>query len=246
MNEIVRFAPRQKQRAFEHIVEQIRNLIYNGIVKAGERLPSERELAEQFQTARLAVREAFRVLEESGLIYIKKGKMGGAYIRELNSTRVSRTLMDTKENEMPSMEDLMEARAYIENIIVGLAIERMKPGNLRLLKKNIAEAGRLISGGVSSATVQVEFHILLARTAGNATLEIMLQSIMNVLQLFLLKEIEPSNDHLKRHLDEHKNILKAIQEKKPGLAKKLVEKHIQYFTKHFSVSRRHKLLKYKS
>jgi GntR family transcriptional regulator, transcriptional repressor for pyruvate dehydrogenase complex len=246
MNSIVRFEPRQTKRAFEHIVEQIRNLIYNGLVKPGERLPSERELAEQFQTARLAVREAFRVLEESGLIYIKKGKMGGAYIRELNATRVSRALMDTKENEMPRMEDLMEARAYIENIIVGLAIERIRPGNLRALKKNIAEAGRLISNEVSSAPVQVEFHILLARAAGNATLEMMLRSIMNVLQLFLLKGIEPSKDHLKRHLSEHENILKAIQEKKPELAKKLVEKHIQYFTKHFSVSRRPQLLKYKT
>ena len=73
----VEFEPRQTKRAFEHIVEQIRNRIYKGLLKPGDRLPSERELAEQFHTARLPVREAFRVLEESGLIHIKKGKMGG-------------------------------------------------------------------------------------------------------------------------------------------------------------------------
>ncbi len=102
MNDIVRFEPRQTKRAFEHISEQIRNLVYTGAIKPGERLPSERELAEQFQTGRLAVREAFRVLEQMGLVYIRKGKTGGAYIGEFNKTVFSKSLIETIESDMPS------------------------------------------------------------------------------------------------------------------------------------------------
>ena len=235
MNKAVRFEPRPTKRAFEHISEQIRNLIYAGSIRPGERLPSERELAEQFQTGRLAVREAFRVLEEMGLIYIKKGKTGGAYIREFNKSVFSKSLTDTIESAMPSMEDLMEARAGLETLTVGLAIERMSPDDLQALKQNISEASQLINKGISSSEVQINFHILIAKAAGNSTLETLLKSIMNVLQLFLLKGIEPSREHLDKHLNDHKDILKTIQDKQPEKAKRQIVKHIQYFSQHFSV-----------
>ena len=235
MNKVVRFEPRPTKRAFEHISEQIRNLIYAGSIRPGERLPSERELAEQFQTGRLAVREAFRVLEEMGLIYIKKGKTGGAYIREFNKSVFSKSLTDAIESAMPSMEDLMEARAGLETLTVGFAIERMSPDDLQALKQNISEASQLINKGISSSEVQINFHILLAKAAGNSTLETLLKSIMNVLQLFLLKGIEPSREHLDKHLNDHKDILKTIQDKQPEKAKRQIVKHIQYFSQHFSV-----------
>ena len=235
MNKVVRFEPRPTKRAFEHISEQIRNLIYAGSIRPGERLPSERELAEQFQTGRLAVREAFRVLEEMGLIYIKKGKTGGAYIREFNKSVFSKSLTDAIESAMPSMEDLMEARAGLETLTVGFAIERMTSDYLNALEQNISEASRLINKGISSSEVQINFHILLAKAAGNSTLETLLKSIMNVLQLFLLKGIEPSREHLDKHLNDHKDILKTIQDKKPEKAKRQIVKHIQYFSQHFSV-----------
>jgi GntR family transcriptional repressor for pyruvate dehydrogenase complex len=235
MNEVARFEPCPTKRAFEHIVEQIRNLIYNGLIAPGERLPSERELADQFQTGRLAVREAFRVLEEMGLIQIKKGKMGGAYIRQISKAIVSRSLMDTIENEMPSMEDLMEARVGVESLIAELACKRMTADNLRALEQNISDTRKLIDDGVRSAQTQIGFHILLAKAAGNSTLETVLTSIMNVLQLFLWKGIEPSREHLEEHVNDHKDILKAIEEKKPEKAKKRIVRHIQVFRKHFSV-----------
>ena len=235
MNKVVHFEPRPTKRAFEHISEQIRNLIYAGSIRPGERLPSERELAEQFQTGRLAVREAFRVLEEMGLIYIKKGKTGGAYIREFNKSVFSKSLTDAIESAMPSMEDLMEARAGLETLTVGFAIERMTSDYLNALEQNISEASRLINKGISSSEVQINFHILLAKAAGNSTLETLLKSIMNVLQLFLLKGIEPSREHLDKHLNDHKDILKTIQDKQPEKAKRQIVKHIQYFSQHFSV-----------
>jgi GntR family transcriptional regulator, transcriptional repressor for pyruvate dehydrogenase complex len=232
----VEFEPRQTKRAFEHIVEQIRNRIYNGLLVPGDRLPSERELAEQFHTARLAVREAFRVLEESGLIRIKKGKMGGAYIKEFTRKNVSQSLVDKIEDHVFSMEDLMEARAGIESLIVELAIQRITADDVKALKKNIVDTDRLISKGINSAEVQLKFHLLLARVARNSTLETVLRSILNVFGQFLMREFDPPRDHLKKHLEEHKNILETVEKRTQEQAKKQIVSHVKQSTRHFSVT----------
>lgn len=232
----IEFEPRQTKRAFEHIVEQIRNRIYKGLLVPGDRLPSERELADQFNTARLAVREAFRVLEESGLIRIKKGKMGGAYIKEFTRKNVSQSLVDTIEDNVFSMEDLMEARAGIESLVVELATQRITSKDLKALKKNIAETDQLISKGTNSAEVQLQFHLLLARAARNSTLETVLRSILNVFGQFLMREFDPPRDHLERHLEEHKNILKTIEKRIPEQAKTQIINHVKQSTRHFSVT----------
>ena len=64
------FVPFKPKRAFEDISDQIRELIYSGVFKPGDKFPPERELAIQFKTGRMAVREALRMLEQSGFIYI--------------------------------------------------------------------------------------------------------------------------------------------------------------------------------
>lgn len=232
----IQFEPRQTKRAFEHIVEQIRNRIYKGLLKPGNRLPSERELAEQFGTARLAVREAFRVLEGSGLISIRKGKMGGAYIKEFTERNVSQSLIDKMEDQVFTMEELMEARAGIESLIVELVIQRITEADFEALRKNIVETDRLISRGINSAEVQLRFHLLLARTARNSALETVLHSILNVFGQFLMREFDPPREHLQKHLEEHRNILKTIEKKASGQAKKQIMNHIKQSTRHFAVA----------
>ena len=74
------FSPARGRRAFDDIIEQIRERLKNGELKPGDRLPSERFLAEQFDVSRNTVREALRMLEIAGLIVIRKGSAGGGFI----------------------------------------------------------------------------------------------------------------------------------------------------------------------
>jgi GntR family transcriptional regulator, transcriptional repressor for pyruvate dehydrogenase complex len=239
MKSDTRFDPHHGKRAFEHIAEQIRNRVFSGMIHAGERLPSERELAEQFQTGRLAVREAFRVLEEIGLIYIKKGRTGGAYIRDFSKTEVSRLLTDKMGNKVFAMKDVMEARADLECIIIARAIERMDLERIAELQNNVSKTAQLISKQMPSAEAEIEFHMLLARAAGNHTCETFLSSTLNTMRLFLLKStsksLEEQEDH-EKHLGEHKAILQAIENKNCTLAQRLIRKHIQHVLKHFSAT----------
>lgn len=71
------------QKIFQQISDQIRGLILSGVLKPGNKLPSEKELSNQFNTGRMVVREALRTLEESGLIYVKRGSLGGHLLRIL-------------------------------------------------------------------------------------------------------------------------------------------------------------------
>lgn len=88
------FSPYQSKRAFEEISEQIKKAILAKKLKPGERLPSERSLAEQFQVGRLTVREALRTLETQGFVQIRKGSGGGAFIGNTDPEMLPSIIMD--------------------------------------------------------------------------------------------------------------------------------------------------------
>jgi len=86
------FDPIPTRRIFEEIVGQIRQRIYDGELKPGDRLPGERDLAIQFGVGLTVVREALRTLEEGGLVQIKKGSDGGAFVKKADSSVATRSL----------------------------------------------------------------------------------------------------------------------------------------------------------
>ena len=81
------YSPVQTRRAFEEVASQIREQLTKGALKPGDRLPSERELAEQFGLSRNTVREALRSLEMSGILEFRKGATGGAFCARATAKR---------------------------------------------------------------------------------------------------------------------------------------------------------------
>jgi DNA-binding transcriptional regulator YhcF (GntR family) len=88
------FKPVSPKRNSEDIALQIENLIISRIYKSNDRLPPERELAIQFNAGRPAVREALRLLDGSGYIRVKPGGDGGIFVKELDSSRITKTILD--------------------------------------------------------------------------------------------------------------------------------------------------------
>src|SRR5256886_16872736 len=86
------FTPIHQARASGEIVSQIERAIFSAQVSPGDRLQSERELAEQFGVSRITVRDALRVLEARGLIRVKVGATGGAFVADANTDRVAEPL----------------------------------------------------------------------------------------------------------------------------------------------------------
>src|SRR5690606_8735266 len=90
----VRFEKISSKRSFENVVDQIRALIGSGQLREGDRLPPERELAAQFGVGRNTLREALRALENSGVLTLRKGVNGGAFIHSGGGEAVTKALAD--------------------------------------------------------------------------------------------------------------------------------------------------------
>src|SRR5258707_6148153 len=176
------------QRAFEEIAEQIRGELVSRRFRAGDRLPAERALAEQFGVSRNTLWEALRSLENSGLLRLQKGATGGAFVRESTGDAIINGLRDMFHLGAIRPAHLTEARVMIESIAVRAACERATPQDIDALNANIASAERASRDKIdffSQAAIHLEFHRILARATKNPVMVIVMEALIDVMQHFI-------------------------------------------------------------
>src|SRR6266446_10325123 len=120
------------------IVHRIKDQISKGRLVAGHKLPAEREMARRFKTSRVSVREAYRSLEELGLLRIRRGAEGGAFIAQFDHEPVRRSLSLVLGLGNTSHSEVTEARMLIEPSIARLAALRARPEDLAKLELVLA------------------------------------------------------------------------------------------------------------
>jgi len=177
------FAPLKSSRLSDAIGEQIRTRLATGDLRPGDKLPSERELANQLNVSRNAVREALRMLEMSGVVKLQKGAKGGAFIGDGNAEVLATGLKDLLNLRGLTIEQLTESRIWLAEIVVRVACERATERDLDLLEANIDEAERCFARGDLDGKLacQIEFHNILARATGNPVLIIIIASTMDLM-----------------------------------------------------------------
>jgi GntR family transcriptional repressor for pyruvate dehydrogenase complex len=214
MEESPLFQPLPVKRTFETIADQIRELIYAKTLKPGDKLPSERELASQFNVGRISVREALRTLEQAGLILIKQGSGGGAYVKAADTSAVAESVYDLVSRNDIRLEDLTEVRLAVEKQILLSAFDKITTDDLEMLDKSIEELEIVIKKKTrQDIPVYFEltnFHVILARITRNPVFEIILKVLMNVTVKVLNLQLTDV-ERLKKHLSFHKAIYKAIK-----------------------------------
>lgn len=183
------FRPVATRRAFEEIAAQIRGELARRRLRAGDRLPAERDLATQFGVSRNTLREALRSLEIAGLLELKKGATGGAFIREGGGEAAIAGLADLFHLGTIRPQHLTEARLLIGTEVARLACERRTAEDLAALRKNVeaAEAATADGDVERRAAVNYEFHRLLARAAQNPVLTILTDALMEMTRHFVEK-----------------------------------------------------------
>src|SRR6266571_2736546 len=115
----IELGPIKSTRIYEEIVRQVKQLIAEGRLKSGDRLPPERELAEKFVVSRTSVREALRALESLGLIEIRAGE--GTFVRQVSVDALVGPLALMMTSQREAIGELFEARRVLEPAIVALA-----------------------------------------------------------------------------------------------------------------------------
>lgn len=135
------FIPAQIGRAGEDIALQIEAAILEEKILPGERLPSERELQNLFQCGRGVIREAVRALKQKGLVEIRKGAKGGAYVKNIEVANVGESLALFLKQQHVGPADIAEFRESIDRVIAVLAIAR---GSEAEKKELVADTEKLL------------------------------------------------------------------------------------------------------
>lgn len=183
------FEPIRPRRAFEEICERIRDQLAGGALRPGDKLPAERELAQQLGVGRNAVREAMRTLEFAGIVELRKGTKGGAFIREGDPGSMTRVMQDLMHLGSISLVELTEARLHIQDTVVRLACERATQADLQALEANVDATEEVVSRStdyVARIECSREFYRLLAAASHNAALFLIVDSLTDILMTYLL------------------------------------------------------------
>lgn len=178
------FKPIKTQRAFEAVCDQVRQMVADGTLKAGDKLPAERELAVRFQISRNAVREALRSLEMSGIIRNEKGVKGGAFIQAAENEHVAQAMQDFVHLGKVSLDELTEARLSIQATVVRLACERGTDAQFDRLAA-IVEQTRIETDVEARYHCAVEFYQVLAEATGNRIYALFVGALSSILQAFV-------------------------------------------------------------
>ena len=180
------FAPIKKRRLSDQVSAEIQVRIAAGDLRSGDKLPPERELAENFGVSRGAVREALRNLERTGMVSLQAGAHGGAFIGRGDSSMIGDSFRNLYQLGSVSLEELTETRIWLESTVVQVACTRATEADLDALTANVDEAERLLKAKRydDKIDVHVEFHNLLAQATHNAVMVMLMAALMEVMRDF--------------------------------------------------------------
>jgi GntR family transcriptional repressor for pyruvate dehydrogenase complex len=221
----VRFERIQQVRAHEYVAEQIRRHIALRLIKPGEALPAERELAVMFGVGRPTVQHALRLLEAAGLVEARRGRTGGTFITGHDQDSLAaddlllRVLRQRKE-----LEDLLLYRRLIEPAVARVASATRRSTDLAAMR-------RAIRGMVAAESEpdymrhDTDFHIAVARATGNALLTHAIEEIR--MRLNDAMTLLPESDVWRRRISgEHEALLQAIEDRDAETAGTLMQEHV--------------------
>jgi GntR family transcriptional regulator, transcriptional repressor for pyruvate dehydrogenase complex len=169
----------KSEKVSDKIIAQIRDAILSGQLTSGDKLASEKELMGQFEVSKATMREALRVLEVIGLIEIRKGTAGGAFVAKVGMKTTIHSLINFIHFQPVSIREITMLRYLIEPGVAQVAASSITDENITNLKKIIGET---IEPPGSELSKEIGFHRYVARMAGNTLLTLIIDFIDNLLE----------------------------------------------------------------
>jgi GntR family transcriptional repressor for pyruvate dehydrogenase complex len=220
------FLPVDIGRMSGAIVEQVRNLIHKRRLRPGQRLPSERELAERFGVSRVTVRDALRSLETMGLVEIRVGAAGGAFITAPSVQVVGEGIRNMLMTGNISPEQVAEVRLIVELAIVDLANARASDNDVAALKDVCSRSEQALDRGKYDVALSTEFHAVLARAAHNPAVEMVATLFRGPLSMHVVRAKEDPEVSHKRSVDEHVKLTAALEARDLAEGRRVMAQHL--------------------
>jgi GntR family transcriptional regulator, transcriptional repressor for pyruvate dehydrogenase complex len=228
------FSRIEHSRTADEVVQQIESLILEGVLRVGDRLPGERELAKQFEVSRPILRDALKLLEARGLLVTRHG--GGTHVADVIGQVFTQPVMELISTHPKAARDYLEYRREIEGVAADYAARRATADDLALLDAIVArmKAAHGANDLAEEAAIDVEFHNAIGECAHNIILLHTLRSCYRLLsdgvfQNRLLLFAQPgARDAL---LDQHLAIHDAVRRGDAKAAREAAMDHITYVEK---------------
>jgi GntR family transcriptional repressor for pyruvate dehydrogenase complex len=203
-------SPVDASRMSSQIVAQVVALIREGRLAPGDRLPPERELATTFGVSRVTVRDALRTLDVMGLLDIRVGSTGGAFVTTPSPDVVGQNLANILMMRGFDPEHIAETRLVLELGIFDLVAARVTDDDIAALRDVCRRARQAWEGGSHDTALSFEFHHTLAQAAHNPALEMLARSFAGPLSMVALRAQDVRSDASRRTVEEHEGIVEAL------------------------------------
>lgn len=215
--------PIVRESVAELVAHRLLEMVKAGILKSGDQLPPERELAVSLNVSRPSVREAIRGLSILGVIRTRQG--GGAYISELDAESLLGPIQFFLSLEDMNIRELYDARSLIESDVARRAAEHITDEELQQLQQLIDEQ-RAIDDALAFRMSDFAFHETIWKAARNAFLKRIGESL-NVLGLEFRKRASETGGVLEQSVRDHKRLLDALKAHDPDAAAAAAARHMR-------------------
>lgn len=222
------FSPVRTRRTFEEAVDQIAERVKLGDLRPGDRLPSERELAAQMEISRPTVREALKTLVDSGVIEVRPGSGGGAFVV---NDRIPADLVEHQELRMGEVAGVLEARRLLEPRVAQLAALYATEEDFEAMaqtieaQREIARLPDFLEHEDRFLQLDLQFHLAIARATRNTTVVALMRDLLRKLEIArdMALHIDLVPDWT---IDVHGRTLAAIRGADPERIETVMDEHL--------------------
>ncbi|MCB1361673.1 MAG: FCD domain-containing protein [Rhodobacter sp.] len=225
------FQPVQQEKLAQGVVRQIELLILRGLLRPGERLPSERELAERLGVSRPSLREAIAELQAKGLLVSRAGS--GVFVADMLGSAFSEALIKLFGDHDEAVFDYVSFRRDLEGMAAERAARFGSGTDLKVIDAvyRKMEAAHSKKNPADEAALDAEFHLAIIEASHNIIMLHMLRAMFDLLKegvFYNRQQMYRQRTTRDQLLDQHRAINAAIQARDPAAARAAAEAHMSY------------------
>jgi GntR family transcriptional repressor for pyruvate dehydrogenase complex len=217
------FAAVRRNKVYEDVARQIERLILKKL-RPGDKLPSERELAELLSVSRSSIRDAIRSLELMGMVEPRQG--AGTIVCEVTSNSLANPLANALKRKEELMGELLDFRKILEPPLAGRAATHASPEEISEMESILRRQGEKLREGESTVAEDSEFHYAVAMASGNSVVLKVLDILMDLLRDTRERSLQVEG-RPQKSLAAHTRILDAIKRHDAEAAKAAMRRHIE-------------------
>lgn len=216
--------PIVRESVAEMVAHRILEMVKAGVLKPGDQLPPERELAQSLHVSRPSVREAVRGLSILGVVNVRQG--GGAYISALDAEALLGPIQFFISLEELNIRELYDARSLIESDVARRAAEHITDDQIAFLEELYQEQTGLLDDALAFRQSDYRFHEAIWNASQNAFL-MRIGKSLNVLGLEFRRRASETEGVLQRSIADHRTLLDALKARDPDAASAAASRHMR-------------------